>query len=200
MTEVDLRVPTADALLAGVKEGVENIVRDALAEAERMREEADETLERYDDLVNELARLRAERHALKHDLEGIPDRLAKANLDSLVYGVGEDPDSLQARYIQARERLPVAEQRLGRLEDELSAITSGGSRPSKVDPSGGPRRLVKHASRESIVDNLNEAVTALERLRVELPDVVKEATAPLIKERDGLRNGQNDLWGLAKRR
>jgi len=33
MTEVDLRVPTADALLAGVKEGVEEIVRAALEEA-----------------------------------------------------------------------------------------------------------------------------------------------------------------------
>ena len=145
--------------------------------------------------------MRSEIHGLRHDVAEIPARINKARLDRLVPdGGGDDPGSLQARYIQARERLPVAEQRLGRLEDELSAITSGGSRPSKVDPSGGPRRLVKHASRESIVDNLNEAVTALERLRVELPDVVKEATAPLIKERDGLRNGQNDLWGLAKRR
>ena len=41
---------------------------------------------------------------------------------------------------------------------------------------------------------------ALERLRESLPDVVKDATAPLLKERDTLRDGQNQLWGLAKRR
>ena len=116
----------------------------------------------------------------------------------MVYGGGEDPDSLQARYIQARERLPVAEQRLDRLDDELASITSGGSRPSKVDPSGGQRRLVKHEARIPILDGLNDVAEELERLRIQLPDVIEKATADLLKERDSLRDGQNQLWGLAK--
>lgn len=52
--------PTADALLRDVRQGVEEIVRAALAEAARLREEADATLERYDEIVHEATRLRAE--------------------------------------------------------------------------------------------------------------------------------------------
>lgn len=96
--------------------------------------------------------------------------------------------------------LSVAQARLSRLDDELPSIVAGGSRPSKVDPSGGQRRLVKHNARNPILDTLNETVNALERLRNQLPDVVDEATADLLKERDKLRDGQNQLWGLAKRR
>lgn len=93
MTEAEIReVPTADDLLAGVREGVEEIVRDALAEADRLHEEASAHLERYDDLVNEATHLRSEIFGLRRDLEGIPDRLAKAKLDSLIPDdAGEDP-------------------------------------------------------------------------------------------------------------
>jgi chromosome segregation ATPase len=191
--------PTAADLLAGVREGVAAIVRDALAEAERLRAEADETLERYDATTGELARLRLELHALKHELADLPPRVHVAALDGLVPdSVGEDAEDLQRRYVQARERLPVATARIGRLEDELSSIVAGGSRPSKVEPSGGQRRLVKHESREPALDVLNETATALERLREALPDAVKDATADLRKERDTLRDGQNQLWGLAR--
>ena len=94
--------------------------------------------------------------------------------------------------------MPVAEARIGRLEDELASIVAGGSRPSKVDPSGGARKLVKHEARIPILDGLNETAKDLERLRDDLPGVVKEATAVLLKERDTLRNDQNLLWGAAK--
>lgn len=93
----------------------------------------------------------------------------------------------------------MAEARLGRLEEERSSLVSG-SRPAKVEPEGGQRRLVKHTAREPILDFLNETAHALERLRAALPEVVKDATADLHKARDQLRDGQNQLWGLAKRR
>ncbi len=191
--------PTSEDLVMHVREAVTAIVRDALNEAERLREEADESLERYDDTNRELVRLRVERHSLTHDLVEIPGRLHVAKLDGLVPdGVGEDPDSLQSRYVAARERLPVVEARIGRLEAELANLVAGGSRPAKVDPSGGARRLVKHTAREPALDVLNETASALERLRDQLPDVVKDASADLRKERDSLRDGQNTLWGLAK--
>jgi hypothetical protein len=193
------QAPTAEDLLAGVREGVAEIVRDALAEADRLREAADEKLARYDATTGELTRLRLELHGLTHEAAEIPERINKARLDALVpNGGGEEPEALERRYVQARERLPVATARIDRLEDELSRITSGGSRPSKVDPSGGARRLVKHGSREPILDTLNETFNALERLRADLPDVVKDATADLRKERDSLRDGQTQLWGQSK--
>jgi chromosome segregation ATPase len=188
--------PTTDALLAEVREGVAAIVRDALAEAERLREQADETLERYDAVTSELARLRVETHGLRHELEELPGRLHTAKLDALVPDShGEEPEALERRYVAARERLPVAEARIARLEAQLVAITSGGSRPAKVR---NERHLLKHTAREPALEVLNETATALERLRDQLPDVVKAATADILKERDSLRDGQNQLWGLAK--
>lgn len=93
MTEVRTReVPITAAILAAVREGIESIVRDALEETERLRERAAETLQQYDGITSELARLRAEIFGLRKDLEGIPDRLAKARLDSLIPDDGgEDP-------------------------------------------------------------------------------------------------------------
>jgi chromosome segregation ATPase len=198
--EAEVRdTPTAEDLLAGVREGVEEIVREALEEAASLREQADEKLQRYDGITSELAALRLEKHALKHDLADLPARVHVAALDSLAVSyVGEAPDLLQRRYVTARERLPVVEDRLSRLEDDLSRITSGGSRPAKVSPEGGQRRLLKHESREPALDVLNETVNALERLRNQLPDVVKDVAADLQRERDTLRSGQNNLWGLAK--
>jgi predicted nucleic acid-binding Zn-ribbon protein len=195
--EAEVRdTPTSEDLLAGVREGVEAIVRDALAEADRRREEADEKLAHYDATTGELARLRLEIHGLTHEAAEIPERINKARLDALVPdGGGEDPALLERRYVAVRERLPVAEQRLARLG---LALLGSGSRPAKVDPSGGRRRLVKHNARTPILDGLNETVNALERLREDLPDLVKDATADLRKERDTLRDGQNQLWGLAK--
>jgi predicted nucleic acid-binding Zn-ribbon protein len=191
---------STEDLLAGVREGVEEIVRGALAEAATLREEADEKLERYDAATGELTRLRLEVHGLTHEAAEIPERINRARLDAMVpNGGGDDADALERRYIQVRERLPVAEQRIGRLERELAAITSGGSRPAKVSAEGGQRRLVKHESREPALDVLNETVNALERLRDQLPDLVKDATGDLQRERDSLRDGQNQLWGLAKR-
>lgn len=65
--------------------------------------------------------LRGEVFGLRRDLEGIPDRLAKARLDSLVPDShGEDPALLERRYVAARERLPVATARIGKLQEELS--------------------------------------------------------------------------------
>jgi chromosome segregation ATPase len=192
-------VPTADALLRDVREGVEEIARAALEEADRLREEADDLLQQYDAATSELASLRVEVHGLRHDIQELPQRVQIASLDALVPDeAGEDHDALQARYVAARERLPVAEARLSRLDVELASITSGGSRPSKVSNQGGERRLVRHNSREIIVDTLNETAKELERLRIQLPDVVKKATADLLKRRDGLRNDQNMLWGQSK--
>jgi hypothetical protein len=189
-------VPTAEALVEHVREGVEEIVRDALAAAERLREEADEKLAHYDAATRELAALKLEKHGLAHELQELPARVQVAALDGLVPDErGEDPDLLQRRYVQARERLPVATARIGRLEDELSRITSGGSRPAKVRDA---RLLLKHKVREPALDVLNETFNALERLRADLPDAVKDATADLQRERDTLRDGQNQLWGLAR--
>jgi chromosome segregation ATPase len=201
MTEVRTRdVPTVEALVEHVREGVAEIVRDALEEAEHLREQADEKLQRYDGITSELAALRLEKHSLKHELQDLPARVHVAALDSLAVSyVGEDPDSLQSRYVTARERLPVVESRIARLENELANLFAGGSRPSKVSTDGGQRRLVKHNAREPILDTLNETASALERLRADLPDVVKDASDDILKERDSLRDGQNQLWGLAKR-
>lgn len=197
--EVREATATTDDLVRHVRDGVAQIVRDALEEAERVHEEANETLARYDSATGELAALKLERHSLKHDVADLPQRVHVAALDGLVDDhVGEDAEGLQRRYIQARERLPVAEGRIGRLEEELARLTSGGSRPAKINPQGGERRIVKHNSREGLLDVLNEAATALETLHAKLPDVVKDATAPLVAERDRVRAGQNDLWGQAK--
>ena len=66
--------------------------REALEEAASLREEADEKLARYDAATSELAALRLEKHALKHDLEEIPERINKARLDALIPDdAGEDP-------------------------------------------------------------------------------------------------------------
>ncbi len=47
--EAEVRsTPTADDLLRDVREGVEEIVRVALEEAERLHLQADETLQQYD--------------------------------------------------------------------------------------------------------------------------------------------------------
>lgn len=91
--EAEVRsTPTTADLLAGVRSGVEAVVRDALEEAANLHEEADATLARYDEIVHEATRLRSEIFGLRRDLEGIPDRLAKARLDSLVPDdAGEDP-------------------------------------------------------------------------------------------------------------
>jgi uncharacterized coiled-coil DUF342 family protein len=200
MTEAKLRdVPTVEDLVQHVREGVEEIVRAALNEADRLREQADEKLESYDAATGELTRLKLELHALTHELEELPDRISRARLDALVYGGGDDPNLLERRYVAVRERLPVAEARIGKLQEELSSIVAGGPRPSKVSTDGGQRRLVKHTGREPILDGLNETVNALERLRDQLPAVVKDASDDLLKERDTLRDGQNQLWGLAKR-
>lgn len=196
-----MQTPTTDDLVQHVREGVEEIVRAALEQAASLREQAERTLERYDGTTAELARLRLEKHALAHDLQELPARVHVAALDGLVPdGVGEDAEDLQRRYVAARERAPVVEARIARLADELSAITSGGSRPAQVSAEGGARRIVKHTAREPALDVLNETATALERLREQLPAVVKDASDDLLKERDTLRDGQGQLWGLAKRR
>jgi chromosome segregation ATPase len=199
--EAEVRsTPTTDDLLQHVRAGVEAVVRDALEEATNLREEADETLARYDGVASELAALKVERHSLKHDLADLPPRVHVAALDGLAGGsVGENAEDLQNRYVQVRERLPVATARIARLEADLSRIGSG-SRPAKVSPEGGARRLVKHNAREPVLAVLNEAVNALERLRESLPDAVRDASDDLLKERDTLRSGQNDLWGLSKAR
>ncbi|MEJ7873094.1 MAG: hypothetical protein WKF67_12625 [Rubrobacteraceae bacterium] len=57
--EVREATHTADDLLRDLRAGVKEIVRDALAEADRLREEADETLARYDEIVHEATRLRS---------------------------------------------------------------------------------------------------------------------------------------------
>jgi predicted nucleic acid-binding Zn-ribbon protein len=169
------RAPTAEDLLAGVREGVEEIVRGALEEAAILREEADEKLAQYDALVNELARLRLEIHGLHHEAAEIPIRLQTARLDAMVQnGGGDDADALQARYIAVRERSPVAEDRLSRLDDELASIVAGGSRPSKVSPEGGLRKLVKHTARE-----LGRSEACLE--------LTEQAESTTREERDRLR-------------
>ncbi len=124
MTEVRTReTHTTDDLLAGVREGVEEIVRAALAEAASLREEADEKLAHYDNLVNEATRLRSEIFGPRKDIAEIPARLQTARLDAMVQkGGGDDAEDLQRRYVQARERSPVAEARLSRLEDEVAFL------------------------------------------------------------------------------
>ncbi len=188
--------PTTDDLVRDMREGVAAIVRDALNEAERLREEANETLERYDAATGELTRLKLERHALAHDLQELPARVHVAALDGLVDdSVGENAEDLQNRYVQARERAPVVEARIARLADELATLVSGGSRPAKVRDE---RHLLKHKSREPALDALNETATALERLRADLPEVVEKAAEDLIRERKRVRDGQAQLWGQSK--
>jgi predicted nucleic acid-binding Zn-ribbon protein len=195
--EAKLRdVPTVEALVEHVRQGVEEIVREALAEAEHLREEADEKLERYDGITSELAALRLEKHSLKHELQDLPARVHVAALDSLAVSyVGEDPDSLQSRYVTARERLPVVEARIGRLENELANLVAGGSRPAKVR---NERLLLKHKVREPALDTLNDAAQAVEALRESLPVLVEKAAEDLIRERKRVRDGQTQLWGQAK--
>jgi predicted nucleic acid-binding Zn-ribbon protein len=187
--------PTADDLVRDVREGVAAIVRDALAEAGRLREEADENLARYDGIASELAALKVEKHSLKHELEGIPDRISRARLDSLVYGDAEDPDLLQRRYVVVRERLPVVEARIGRLTAELSNLVAGGGRPAQVR---NERHLLKHNGREPALDALNDAAQAVEALRKDLPGVVEKASEDLLSERKRVRDGQTQLWGQSK--
>jgi BMFP domain-containing protein YqiC len=195
--EAKLRdVPTVEDLLAGVREGVEEIVREALAAADRLREQADEKLERFDGITSELARLRVERHSLTHDLVELPGRLNVAKLDGLVPdGVGEDPEDLQNRYVAARERAPVVEARIARLEDELADLVAGGSRPAKVRDA---RLLLKHKVREPALDTLNDAAKAVEALRKDLPVLVEKAAEDLVRERKRVRDGQTQLWGQSK--
>lgn len=197
MTAAEIReVPTATELVEHVRAGVEEIVREALAEAERLHSEADEKLERYDATTAELAQLRLELHALKHELEELPARVHVAALDGLVPdSVGEDAEDLQNRYVAARERHPVVEARIGRLENELANLCSGGSRPAKVR---NERFVLLHNAREPAMDALNDAAKAVEALRKDLPDVVEKAAADLIRSRNTTRDGQNSLWGQAK--
>ncbi len=193
--------PTTDALLAEVREGVAAIVRAALAEAERLREQADETLERYDAVTSELARLRLERHALTHELEELPARLHTAKLDALVPDShGEEPEALESRYVQARERAPVVEARIGRLEAELSNLRAGGDRPAQVNAQGGERRIIKHNANSPALDALNEAAATLQDLHEQLETVIPKTGEELLRTRDRVRDGQNQLWGLAKAR
>jgi DNA repair exonuclease SbcCD ATPase subunit len=202
MTEAKLReVPTTADLLAEVREGVAAIVRAALAEAERLREEADEKLQRYDATTGELARLRLELHALKHELADLPPRVHVAALDGLVPdGVGEDAEDLQRRYVQARERAPVVEARIGRLEAELSNLRAGGDRPAQVNAQGGERRIIKHNANSPALDALNEAAATLQDLHEQLETVIPKTGEELLRTRDRVRDGQNQLWGLAKAR
>jgi predicted nucleic acid-binding Zn-ribbon protein len=197
MTEAEVRqVPTAEDLVMHVREAVTAIVRDALNEAGRLREEADEKLARFDAINSELSALKLERHSLRHDLAEIPARLHLSRLDALVDDtVGEDPDSLQSRYVVVRERLPVAESRIVRLENELSHLCAGGSRPAKVR---NDRHLLKHNGREPALDALNDAAKAVEDLCESLPDVVTKAASDLLRERKRVRDGQAQLWGQSK--
>lgn len=191
-----MQTPTTDDLVQHVREGVEALVRDALAEADRLREQADEKLESYDAATGELTRLRLELHALKHDLADLPARVHIAALDGLVPdSVGENAEDLQNRYVQARERAPVVEARIARLADELAAITAGGSRPAKVR---NERFILLHNAREPAMDTLNDAAKAVEDLCESLPDVVTKASEDLIRERNTTRTGMNQLWGQAK--
>lgn len=199
MTEAEVRVPTADALLAEVREGVEAVVRDALEAATNLHEEAAATLERYDGITSELTRLKSEIHGLHHEAAEIPARLAKANLDSLIPDSGgEDAEDLQRRYIAARERLPVAEARIARLESELSSLVSGGSRPAQVNPNGGQRKLLKHNATSPALDALNEAMATLNDLHEALEEVVPLGGEELRRVRQRVADSQNTLWGQAK--
>ncbi len=197
MTEAKLReVPTTADLLAEVREGVAAIVRDALAEADRRREEADEKLAHYDAATRELAALKLEKHGLAHELQELPGRLHVARLDGLVDDpVGEDANLLQNRYVQARERAPVVEARIVRIEAELANLVAGGSRPAKVR---NERFVVSHNAREPVLDTLNDAAKAVEALRKDLPDVVEKAAEDLLSERKRVRDGQTQLWGQSK--
>lgn len=188
--------PTTDDLVRDVREGVEKIAREALEEAAQIHAEADEKLARYDAASSELARLRLEHHALTHDLEELPGRLHVARLDGLVPDShGENADSLQTRYIQARERLPVVEQRIVRLENALANLVAGGSRPAKVR---NARMLLKYNARQPAMDALNEAAATLVALHASLPDVVEKAAEDFRRERFRVRDSQNVLWGQAK--
>lgn len=200
MTAADLReVPTVEDLLEHVRAGVAEIVREALAEAERIHEEAARTVARYDAATAELARLRLEIHDLKHALAELPGRVHLANLDGLVPDDhGEDADLLQRRYVQARERMPAVEARIGHLEAELANLVAGGSRPAKVSPSGGQRHLLKHNANQPALDALNEAAAELRDLREQLEAVVPKDGEELLRTRDRVRDSQNMLWGQAK--
>lgn len=171
-------------------------MREALEEAASLREQADAAVARYDGITSELARLRLERHALTHEADEIPDRLHRARLDGLVPDShGEDADALERRYIQVRERLPVATARIGKLEEELASLVAGGSRPAKVR---NERVLLKHNARSPVLDALQEAVGELRDLHEQLAEVVPKASEDLIRSRDATRDGQNTLWGQAK--
>lgn len=200
MMEAEIReAQKVEEIVEHVRDAVAAVVVEALTEAIGIQAEATRTVERYDGITSEIAALKVERHALTHDLQEIPDRLAKAKLDGLVPdGGGENPSELERRYIQVSERLPAANARIGKLESELSSLTAGGSRPARVNPNGGQRKLLKHNATSPALDALNEAMATLKDLHEALEEVVPLGGEELRLVRKRLLDSQNTLWGQAK--
>lgn len=182
-----------------VRDAVAAIVVEALTEAIQIQEEATRTVERHDGITSEIAALKVEVHGLTHDLQEIPERINKARLDGLVPdGGGENPSELERRYIEVRERLPVAESRIDKLEKELANLTAGGSRPARVNPAGGQRSLAKHNATSPALDALNEADFLLRELHAALETVIPEGGEELRRVRKRMLDSQNTLWGQSK--
>lgn len=199
MMEAEIReAQKVEEIVEHVRDAVAAIVVESLTEVIEIQDEAKRTVERYDGITSEIAALKVEIHGLKHEVSEIPERINKARLDGLVPdGGGENPSELERRYIEVRERLPVAEARIARLESELSSLVSGGSRPAQVNPNGGQRKLLKHNATSPALDALNEAMATLKDLHEALEEVVPKDGEELRLARKRVLDSQNVLWGQA---
>jgi predicted nucleic acid-binding Zn-ribbon protein len=188
-----------EEIVEHVRDAVAAIVVESLTEVIEIQDEAKRTIARFDGITSELAALKVEKHSLTHDLQEIPERINKARLDGLVPdGGGENPSELERRYIQVSERLPAANARIGKLESELSSLTAGGSRPARVNPNGGTRKLLKHNATSPALDALNEAMATLNDLHKALEEVVPQGGEELRRVRQRMLDSQNTLWGQSK--
>lgn len=200
MMEAEIReAQKVEEIVEHVRDEVAAVVVEALTEAIQIQREANLTVERYDGISVEIAALKVEVHGLKHEAEDLPARINKAKLDGLSPTVlGEDAEALKSRYVAARDRMPVAEARIDKLEAELSRLTAGGSRPARVNPNGGQRKLLKHNATSPALDALNEAMETLQALHKALETVIPEGGEELRRVRKRMLDSQNTLWGQAK--
>ena len=159
-----------EQVLGSLRALVEDLAEEGRAKTEAIETEAEASVGRYYDTVEELDVARREITKLEAERETLPNRAYRAGLDEDY----EREDELKARYKNLRPTLEALRERVGELEAEVAGLI--GRNPGVP---GGTFYDAQLTAYTPCRDAYHEAVAPLFEIEREVGAILRPAIAPL---------------------